>query len=247
MVRSYVLAAVVAAFGVSAMDAAIAQDTVKVGIIVPMTGVLAPLGKQLTAAANLYVAQHGTTVAGKNIELIIKDDSGVPDNARRLAQELVINDQVNVIGAGVTPSALAIAPIVTQGKVATVIMLSGTSIVTERSPYFVRTSFTLGQSSSIIAEWAAKNGSRKVVIIQSDYPPGDAEERRFHCLLRPRPAGRLPRPSRFPSAIRTSRRPWIGRAISTPTRCSCSCQPPARPAPLPGNLSSAASTRPASS
>jgi branched-chain amino acid transport system substrate-binding protein len=172
MMRSYVLAAAVAAFGVSAMDAAIAQDTVKVDIIVPMTGVLAPLGKQLTAAANLYVAQHGTAVAGKNIELIIKDDSGVPDNARRLAQELIINDQVSVIGAGVTPSALAIAPIVTQGKVATVIMLSGTSIVTERSPYFVRTSFTLGQQSSIIAEWAAKNGSRKVVIIQSDYPPG---------------------------------------------------------------------------
>jgi branched-chain amino acid transport system substrate-binding protein len=172
MVRSYFFAAVVAAFGVSATDAAIAQDIVKIGIIVPLTGVLGPIGKQVTAAAKLYVAQHGTMVAGKKIELIIKDDSGVPDNARRLAQELVVNDQVSVIGSGITPASLAMAPIVTQGKVATVIMVSGTSIVTERSPYFVRTSFTLGQSSSIIAEWAAKNGSRKVVIIQSDWAPG---------------------------------------------------------------------------
>ena len=172
MVRRCFLAAVVAAFGVSATDAAIAQDTVKIGIIVPMTGVLSPLGKQVSAAAKLYVAQHGTTVAGKKIELIIKDDFGVPDNAKRLAQELVVNDQVSVIGAGITPAGFAVAPVVTQGKVATVIMISGTSIVTERSPYFVRTSFTLGQQSSIIAEWAAKSGSRKVVIIQSDYAPG---------------------------------------------------------------------------
>jgi branched-chain amino acid transport system substrate-binding protein len=172
MVRSYFFAAVVAAFGVSATDAAIAQDPVKIGIIMPLTGVLGPVGKQVTAAAKLYVSQHGTTVAGKKIELIIKDDSGVPDNAKRLAQELVVNDQVSVIGSGITPASLAIAPIVTQGKVATVIMVSGTSIVTERSPYFVRTSFTLGQQSSIIAGWAAKNGSRKVVIIQSDWAPG---------------------------------------------------------------------------
>jgi branched-chain amino acid transport system substrate-binding protein len=172
MVRSFFLAAVVAALGVSARDGAIAQDTVKIGIIMPLTGVLGAIGKQVIAAAKLYVAQHGTTVAGKKIELIIKDDSGVPDNARRLAQELVVNDQVSVIGSGITPASLAMAPIVTQGKVATVIMVSGTSIVTERSPYFVRTSFTLGQQSSIIAEWAAKNGSRKVVIIQSDFAPG---------------------------------------------------------------------------
>jgi branched-chain amino acid transport system substrate-binding protein len=171
-VRSCFFAAVVAAFGVSATDAAIAQDPVKIGIIMPLTGVLGPLGKQVTAAAKLYVAQHGTTVAGKKIELIIKDDSGVPDNAKRLAQELVVNDKVSVIGSGITPASLAMAPVVTQGKVATVIMISGTSIVTERSPYFVRTSFTLGQQSSIIAEWAAKNGSRKVVIIQSDWAPG---------------------------------------------------------------------------
>src|SRR6516225_9889351 len=119
MVRSYFFAAVVAAFGVSATDAAIAQDPVKIGIVMPLIGVLGPLGKQVTAAAKLYVAQHGTTVAGKKIELIIKDDSGVPDNAKRLAQELVVNDKVNFLGAGLTPSSMSMAPIATEGKVAT--------------------------------------------------------------------------------------------------------------------------------
>ena len=161
----------IAAAALGAGSAA-AQDTIKIGIVAPMTGTSAAVGREISAGANLYMAQHGNMVAGKKIELIIKDDSGVPDNARRLAQELVVNDQVSVIGSGITPASLAMAPIVTQGKVATVIMVSGTSIVTERSPYFVRTSFTLGQQSSIIAEWAAKNGSRKVVIIQSDFAPG---------------------------------------------------------------------------
>jgi len=160
------------AVGALASTGAVAQDTVKVGLVMPLTGGLGPVGKQVTSAAKLYVQQHGTTVAGKKIELIIKDDAGVPDNSKRLAQELVVNDKVAFIGAGITPSSLAIAPIATQGKTATVIMVSGTSIVTERSPYFVRTSFTLGQQSSIIATWAAKNGSKKVVIVQSDWAPG---------------------------------------------------------------------------
>jgi branched-chain amino acid transport system substrate-binding protein len=169
--KSFTIAVALAAAAL-ACPGAFAQDTVKVGIVMPLTGGLGPVGKQITAAAKLYVQQKGATVAGKKIELIIKDDAGVPDNSRRLAQELVVNDKVAFLGAGITPSSLAIAPIATQGKTATVIMVSGTSIVTERSPYFARTSFTLGQQSSIIAEWAAKNGSKKVVIIQSDWAPG---------------------------------------------------------------------------
>jgi branched-chain amino acid transport system substrate-binding protein len=149
-----------------------AQDVVKVGIIMPQTGALSAIGRQITAAARLYMQEKGTTVAGKKIELIVKDDAGIPDNSKRLAQELIVNDKVALLGAGLTPSALSIAPLATQAKVATVVMVSGTSIVTDRSPYFVRTSFTLGQQSSIIGEWAAKNGSRKVVIVQSDWAPG---------------------------------------------------------------------------
>ena len=164
-------AATIAVAGLGAGSAA-AQETVKVGIVMPLTGGLAAGGKQVVAAARLYVAQHGDTVAGRKIELIVKDDGGVPDNSKRIAQELIVNDKVAFLGAGITPSAFAIAPLATQAKVATVVMVSGTSVVTERSPYLVRTSFTLGQQSSIIAQWAAKNGSKKVVILQSDWAPG---------------------------------------------------------------------------
>ena len=116
--------------------------------------------------------QNGGTVAGKKIEIIVKDDGGSPDNCKRLAQELIVNDKVNFLGAGITPCALSIAPLATEAKIPTVIMVSGTSIVTTRSPYFVRTSFTLGQQSSIVADWAIKNGSKSVVIVQSDWAPG---------------------------------------------------------------------------
>jgi branched-chain amino acid transport system substrate-binding protein len=151
---------------------AAAQDTIKVGIVAPMTGTSAAVGREISAGANLYMAQHGNTVAGKKIELIVRDDASVPDNAKRLAQEMIVNDHVNFLGACLTPSAMSMAPIATEGKVPTVVMVSGTSVVTERSPYYVRTSFTLGQQSGIIADWAIKNGSRKAVAVLSDWAPG---------------------------------------------------------------------------
>jgi branched-chain amino acid transport system substrate-binding protein len=153
-------------------DDALAQDTVKVGIVIPMTGTSGAVGREIDAATKLYVAQHGDTVAGKKIQLIVRDDASVPDNAKRLAQELIVNDKVNFLGAGLTPSAMSMAPIATEGKVTTVVMVSGTSVVTERSPYYVRTSFTLGQQSGIIADWAIKNGSKKAVSVLSDWAPG---------------------------------------------------------------------------
>jgi ABC-type branched-subunit amino acid transport system substrate-binding protein len=118
------------------------------------------------------IQQHGDTVAGQKIELIIRDDAGVPDNGKRLTQELIVKERVSFLGAGITPTAMAMAPLVTEGKVATVVMISGTSVVTERSPYYVRTSFTLGQQSGIIADWAIQNGSKKAVCILSDWAPG---------------------------------------------------------------------------
>jgi branched-chain amino acid transport system substrate-binding protein len=151
---------------------AAAQDVVKVGLVMPMTGTLGAAGRETVAAAQLYMAQHGDTVAGKKIVLIVRDDASVPDNAKRLAQELVVNDKVNFLGSGSTPSSMAMAPIATEGKVPTVVMISGTSVVTERSPYYVRTSFTLGQQSGIIADWAIKNGSKKAVSVLSDFAPG---------------------------------------------------------------------------
>jgi branched-chain amino acid transport system substrate-binding protein len=155
-----------------------AHAQVKVGLIIPLTGPQASTGKQIEAAVKLYMQQNGDTVAGKKLEVIVKDDGAVPDNTKRIAQELIVNEKVSFIaGFGVTPTALAVAPLATQAKVPAVIMAAGTSIITERSPYFVRTSFTLPQSSTIIADWAVKNNVKKVVTLVSDYAPGiDAQE-----------------------------------------------------------------------
>jgi branched-chain amino acid transport system substrate-binding protein len=161
------------AVGALASTGAAAQDTAKVGLVLPLTGGLAAVGKQVQAGAKLYMEKSGATVAGKKIDLIIKDDGGVPDNSKRLAQELIVNEKVAVVGSALTPSAMAIGPLSTQGKTTNVVMVSGTSgVINPNNPYMVRTSFTLGQQSGIIAEWAAKNGSKKVVIVQSDWAPG---------------------------------------------------------------------------
>ena len=175
-VRSQMLLAAGAAAvaGALALAPARAEDAVKIGLIVPMTGGQASTGKQIDNAVKLYMQQHGDTVAGRKIEVVLKDDAAIPDNTKRLAQELIVNDKVNFIaGFGVTPAALAAAPLATQAKVPEIVMAAGTSIITERSPYIVRTSFTLAQSSTIIADWAAKNGIKKVATLTSDYAPGN--------------------------------------------------------------------------
>jgi branched-chain amino acid transport system substrate-binding protein len=151
-----------------------AEDAVKIGLILPMTGGQASTGKQIDNAIKLYMKQNGDTVAGKKIEIILKDDGAVPDKTKTAAQELIVNDKVAFIaGFGVTPAALAAAPLATQAKVPEVVMAAGTSIITERSPYIVRTSFTLAQSSTIIGDWAVKNGIKKVATLTSDYAPGN--------------------------------------------------------------------------
>jgi len=149
-----------------------AQETIRVGLVMPLTGVLGPVGKQAVAGARLYLAQHGNMVAGRKIELVVRDDASIPDNSKRITQELIVSDKVAILGGGLTPNVLAIAPLVNESKTATVVMVSGTSIVTERSPYFVRTSWTHAQQASVLAKWAAKNGSRRATIIASDWAPG---------------------------------------------------------------------------
>jgi branched-chain amino acid transport system substrate-binding protein len=173
MFRRLSIGTAVVALGAVLSTTAFAQDAVKIGLILPMTGQQASTGKQIDAGVKLYMQEHGSTVAGKKIEVLLKDDGAVPDNTRRLAQELIVNDKVNVIaGFGVTPAALAAAPLATQAKVLELVMAAGTSIITERSPYITRTSFTLAQSTVPMAEWAAKNGIKKVVTMVSDYAPG---------------------------------------------------------------------------
>lgn len=165
---------------VLATGAAQAQDTVKIGVILPMTGQSATTGKQIDAAIKLWMAQSGGKAGGKKVEVIVKDDAGVADTTRRLAQELVVNDKVVALaGFGLTPLALATAPIATQSKTPMVVMAAATSSITEASPYIVRSSFTLPQAATAIAEWAAKNKIRKVVSLVTDYGPGNDAEKFF--------------------------------------------------------------------
>jgi branched-chain amino acid transport system substrate-binding protein len=156
------------------------SDTVKIGVIVPMTGQQATTGRQIDAAIKLWMAQSGGKAGGKKVEIILKDDAGVADTSRRLAQELVVNDKVVALaGFGLTPIALASAPIATQSKTPMVVTAAATSIITDASPYIVRTSFTLPQVSVGLAEWAAKNKIRKVVTLVADYGPGNDAEKYF--------------------------------------------------------------------
>jgi branched-chain amino acid transport system substrate-binding protein len=162
------------------IPAAQAQEVFKIGLILPMTGQSASTGKQIEAAARLFMAQNGDKVAGRKIELIVKDDGGVPDATKRMAQELVVNEKVGVLsGFGLTPLALATAPLATQSKTPMVVMAAATSTITEASPFIVRTSFTLPQCAVAMGDWAPKNGIKRVVTLVSDYGPGIDAERFF--------------------------------------------------------------------
>jgi len=140
------------------------EDTFKIGFITPMTGPFAATGKQMHSAVKLYMAQNGDKVAGRKIELILRDDGGVPDNTKRIAQEMVVNQKVNVLaGFGLTPLAFATATIATQSKTPMVVMAAATESITQASPFVVRTSFALPQAAVAIDDWAPNNGSKKVV------------------------------------------------------------------------------------
>ena len=161
------------------LTAADAQEPLKIGLVQSLTGGFNTVGKAAVNGARLYVQQHGDTVAGRRIVLVVKDDGTSPEVAKRLAQELIVNDKVEIIGAGITPTALTIAPLVTEARIPTVVMVSGASVTVDRSPYMVRTSFTLGQSSAVIADWAVQNGAKKIVTIVNDWAPGLESEGAF--------------------------------------------------------------------
>ncbi len=155
-------------------------QTVKVGIINTYSGPFASLGEQLDRGIRLYMKQHEKELPpGVSLEIIRRDDTGPnPEVAKRLATELVTRDHVQLL-AGVifTPNALSVAPLATEAKVPFIIMNAGTSMITTKSPYIARVSFTLWQSSYPLAEWAAKHGIKKVYSVVSDYGPGiDAEQ-----------------------------------------------------------------------
>jgi branched-chain amino acid transport system substrate-binding protein len=154
-----------------------AQDIVKVGMVMPLTGALAAAGQQVVAGARLYMKQKGETVAGRKIELIVKDDASSGETGKRLIQELIVNEKIDVIGGGLTADLLPSASLLTEAQKPAVVMLSSTTAVVEKSPFFVRTSCTLAQSAAIMADWAVKSGLGKAVTLVTEFAPGlEAEE-----------------------------------------------------------------------
>jgi branched-chain amino acid transport system substrate-binding protein len=156
-----------------------AQGVVKLGMVGEFSGPFAQYGQQMLGGMKAYVKEHGDTVAGKKIEIVQRDTTGpAPDVAKRLAQELVTRDNVDIlVGFGLTPNALAVAPIATEAKKPMVIMNAATSVITTKSPYIIRVSMTLPQIAQPMARWAAKNGIKSVYTVVADYGPGlDAEK-----------------------------------------------------------------------
>ena len=178
MIRGMLLGAASLAMAWTVALPVAAQEAVKIGLILPMTGPFASTGRQVSAGAKTFMEMNGDTVAGKKVELIIRDDAGVADQTRRIAQELVVNEGVQVLaGGGLTPLAMAVAPVATQAKVPMVVTSAGTAAITKASEFITRTSGTLPQYSVPVGTWAAKNGIKKVVTLVSDYGPGlDAEK-----------------------------------------------------------------------
>jgi branched-chain amino acid transport system substrate-binding protein len=172
---------ILAAAALAAGQASAAGNTIKVGVLAEMSGTVADFGQQMTNGAKAYMKQYGDTVGGKKIELVIKDTTGpAPDVAKRLAQELVVKDNVDfIVGFGLTPNAFAVAPIATEAKKPTIIMNAATSVIATKSPYIARVSFTLAQVTEPMAQWAYKSGLRKIYSVVADYGPGHDAEQTF--------------------------------------------------------------------
>jgi branched-chain amino acid transport system substrate-binding protein len=173
----FTLAALATLFGVATAQA---QDTIKIGLILPYSGQFADAAVQQDNAIKLYMKQHGDKVAGKKIEIIRKDVGGInPPVAKRLAEELITRDNVDLLaGFVLTPNAMAAGDVSAQAKKFMVVMNAATSVVTTKSPYMVRTSLTIPQLNEVLGTWVAKNaGVKKAYTMVSDYGPGiDAEQ-----------------------------------------------------------------------
>jgi branched-chain amino acid transport system substrate-binding protein len=170
------------AAGLCLASSAIAQNTVKIGLISSYSGQFADTATQIDNGVKLYMKQKGGTVAGKKIEIIRKDTGGVaPDIAKRLAQELVVRDNVDILaGFALSPNALAVADVSAQTKKFMVSMNAAVSILTTKSDYVVRTSMTLPMVGETLGKWAVKSGIKKAYTMVSDFAPGKDAEESFH-------------------------------------------------------------------
>ncbi|MEX2034024.1 MAG: ABC transporter substrate-binding protein [Xanthobacteraceae bacterium] len=184
-----------------AATSANAQGTVKIGLICPFSGQFADPAAQMDNGMKLYIKQHGDTVAGKKIELIRKDSGGIaPDVAKRLAQELIVRDKVDLLACfALTPNALAVADVSAQAKKFMVNMNAATSIITTKSPYMVRTSFTVPAVNEALGTWAYKNGARTAYTLVSDFSPGHDGEGSFQRAFK-EAGGKIIGSARYPVA-----------------------------------------------
>jgi branched-chain amino acid transport system substrate-binding protein len=189
------------ALSLAAAPAAHAQGTIKIGMIMTYSGQFADTATQMDNGVKLYMKKHGDTVAGKKIEIIRKDTGGpAPDVAKRLAQELVVRDGVDILaGFALTPNALAAADVSDQAKKFMVIMNAATSIITTKSNYVARTSLTLPQVADTLGTWAHRSGVRKVYTMVSDYGPGHDAEGAFQRAFKAA-GGEIVGSVRFPVA-----------------------------------------------
>ena len=158
-----------------------AADPVRVALILPLTGPFASTGRQIEAAVRLYMARNGDIVAGRKIELLVKDDTGLaPETTKRLAQEAIARENVSFLaGFGLTPLAFAAAPVATESKTPMIVMGGATSVIPQRSPFIVRAGFTVPQITAPIAQWATKNGIKRVVSSVTEFAPGLECEKTF--------------------------------------------------------------------
>jgi ABC-type branched-subunit amino acid transport system substrate-binding protein len=171
-------AAMLIAVGAASAGPAAAQEPVRIGVIAEFSGPFADYGAQIVGGMKTYLKLNGEVFGGRKVELIIRDTTGpAPEIAKRHAQELLTRDNVDILaGFGLTPNALAVAPISAEAKKPMVIMNAATSVITTRSPYIVRVSHTLPQDTQPMAQWAARNGIKRVFTLVSDFGPGiDAE------------------------------------------------------------------------
>ncbi|CAM5534287.1 ABC transporter substrate-binding protein [Eoetvoesiella caeni] len=168
-------------FALGLGSAAHAAETLKIGMVLPMSGPFSAYGQQILNGARLYLGQNGNKLGDRPVELLVKDDTGVaPEISKRAAQEFLVQDKVAILaGFGLTPSAFAVAPLSATAKVPMVVMNAATSSITTKSPYIVRTSMTLPQTTAPIATWAAGNGIKKVYTVVADFGPGHDAEKQF--------------------------------------------------------------------
>jgi branched-chain amino acid transport system substrate-binding protein len=161
--------------------AAAEAQTIKIGLILPYSGQFADTATQMDNAIKLYIKQHGDTVAGKKIEIIRKDTGGIaPDVAKRLAQELIVRDNVDILaGFVLTPNAMAAGDVSAEAKKFMVVMNAATAIITTKSPFMARTSLTIPQLNESFGAWAYKSGLKKAYTMVSDYGPGHDAETAF--------------------------------------------------------------------